>query len=367
MKVECLKENLVESISVVEKAVGKNLNLPVLGCILIEAKESKLKLKATNLDLGVEINISAKIIKEGMVAVSGSVFYNVINSIYSGDSIVLTTESDNLLITTPASKTLVKSVPFEDFPLLPKVESKNSFAVSVEDFVKGLNSVWFSSSHSQIKPELASVYISINNKKIIFAATDSFRLSEKTLNNKKVPDFDPLLIPIVNIPEIVKVLEYISSGEIIITFTENQISFGTDNVYITSRLISGIYPDYRQIIPKKATTKIIILKQDLINSLKKINIFSDKFNQVGFHVSAKQKKCTLTSSNQDVGETTEELQAAVEGEDLDINFNHRYITDALQTITSDSISLSFGGFGKPMVMEGVSDQSYLYLVMPMNK
>jgi len=367
MKVECLKENLVESISVVEKSVGKNLNLPVLGCILIEAKGSNLKLKATNLDLGVEINISAKIIKEGTVAVSGSVFYNVINSIYSGNSILLTTESDNLLITTPTSKTLVKSIPFEDFPLLPKVESKNSFTIPSEDFVKGLNSVWFSSSHSSIKPELASVYISINNKKITFAATDSFRLSEKTLINKKVPDFDPLLIPITNIPQIIKVLEYLGSGEITVTFTANQISFGTDNVYITSRLIDGVYPDYRQIIPKKATTKIIILKQDLINSLKKINIFSDKFNQVGFHVSAKQKKCTLTSSSQDVGETTEELQAAVEGEDLDINFNHRYITDALQTITSDSISLSFGGLGKPMVMEGVSDQSYLYLVMPMNK
>jgi len=367
MKVECVKENLVDSISVVEKAVGKNLHLPVLGCILIEAKKSRLKLKATNLDLGVEINIPAKIIDDGIVAVSGSVFYNVINSIYSGNSITLESKNDNLLITTHASKTLIKSLPYEDFPTLPKVESSDSFNIPVDDFIKGLHSVWFSSSHSSIKPELSGVYISTHNKKITFAATDSFRLSEKIIINKKVPNFDSIIIPIKNVLEIIKVLEYVGEGEITATFTKNQIAFSADNIYITSRLIDGIYPDYNQIIPKKATTRVIVLKQDLINSLKKINIFSDKFNQVGFHISSKQKKCTLTSSNKEVGETIEELQTAVEGEDLDIKFNHRYITDALQIIPSDSISLSFSGLGKPMVMEGMSDQSYLYLVMPMNK
>jgi len=367
MKVECLKENLVGSISVAEKAVGKNLHLPVLGCILIEAKGSHLKLKATNLDLGVEINISAKIIEDGVVAVFGSVFYNVINSIYSGNSITLTSKNDNLSIKTHTSSTLIKALPHEDFPSLPIVKSNNSFNIPIEDFLKGLNSVWFSSSNSSIKPELSGVYIFMHDKKIIFAATDSFRLSEKIIINKKVPNFDALIIPIKNIPEIIKVLEYVGQGDITVTFTKNQIAFSTDNIYITSRLIDGIYPDYHQIIPKKATTRIIILKQDLVNSLKKINIFSDKFNQVGFHISTKQKKCTLTSSNSEVGETVEELQTAVEGEDLDINFNHRYITDALQIIPSDSISLSFSGLGKPMVMEGMSDQSYLYLVMPMNK
>jgi len=367
MKVECLKENLVNSIYIVERAVGKNLNLPVLGCILIEAKGSSLKLKATNLDLGIEVDVSAKIIEDGVIAVSGSVFYNVINSIYNDSSITLLSKNDNLSITTHTSATLIKSLPHEDFPLLPEVKSNDSFKIDTEDFLNGLNSVWFSSSHLSIKPELASVYISIHNKKITFTATDSFRLSEKVIINKKVSNFSPIIIPIKNIPEIIKVLEHSGFGEITITFTKNQISFSSDNIYITSRLIDGIYPDYHQIIPKKSTTKIIILKQDLINSLKKINIFSDKFNQVCFHISSKQRKCTLTSSNQEVGETAEQLQAAVEGEDLEINFNHRYITDALQIIPSDSVSLSFSGLGKPMVMEGVSDQSYLYLVMPMNK
>ena len=367
MKVECLKENLVDNIYIVERAVGKNLNLPVLGCILIEAKGLSLKLKATNLDLGVEVNIPAKIIEDGTMAVSGSVFYNVINSIYNGVSIKLLSKNENLSITSHTSSTLITSLPHEDFPLLPKVKSNNSFTIDIKDFLNGLNSVWFSSSHLSIKPELASVYISIQNKKITFTATDSFRLSEKVIINKNVPNFNPLIIPIKNIPEIIKALEHSNIGEVIVTFTKNQISFSSDNIYITSRLIDGIYPDYHQIIPKKVTTKIITLKQDLINSLKKINIFSDKFNHVCFHISSKQRKCTLTSSNQDVGETTEQLQAAVEGEDLDINFNHRYITDALQIIPSDSVSLSFSGLGKPMVMEGVSDQSYLYLVMPMNK
>jgi len=368
MKIECSKESLLNSVSIAEKATGKNLNLSVLGCLLLEVKDNKLIIKATNLDLGIEINIPVKVIKSGITAIPGNILYSSISAIYSGSKITLELIKNNLIISTNNSKTSINSYPHNDFPTLPVIENNNnSFKIYSNDFLKGLEAVWYSSSNSTIKPELASVYIYERDKKIVFVGTDSFRLSEKKVLHKDVPDFNPLLIPIRNIPEIIRVLEHLGDENIEIIFNENQISFTTNKIYLTSRLTDGTFPDYEQIIPKKFSTEVVLLKQDLLNVLKKINIFSDKFNLVTFNISTKKKSFTLYTQNSEVGETTETIQAAVTGEDLDINFNHRYINDCLQSITSDSISLSFDGMGKPVVIKGVSDPSYLYLVMPMNR
>jgi len=367
MKVECLKEGLVESIGVAQKAAGKNLSLEVLGCILIEAKNNSLTIHATNLDLGIEIKVPAKVVKNGTVAVPGNILLSVMNTMYGSNNLVLEVVNDNLSVSTPQSKTLIKAYSHEDFPTIPLLKGGESFTIQTEDFKKGLESVWFSASTTTIKPELASVYIYTEDKKIYFVATDSFRLSESVIFSKKTPSFEPILIPIHNVAELIKVFEFIGPTEVKVVVSENQISFTSDTVYITSRLISGTYPDYRQIIPKEFTSEVIVLRQDISTIFKKIQIFSDKFNQVGLHVSVKKREFVLTASNSDVGETTETLQAAITGEDLDINFNHRYITDVLQIIPSDSISLSFSGLSKPMVIKGISNTSFLYLVMPMNR
>ena len=367
MKVECLKENLVNGISVAEKATGKNLTLSILGCILIESKNKILIIRATNLDLGIEIKIPANVIEDGVIAVPGNILYSSISSIYTGSNVTLSSVKNNLIVSTNSSETLINSFSPDDFPTLPTIDTKNSFKIETSVFLKGLEAVWYSSSTSTIKPELSSVFIYINDKKILFVGTDSFRLSEKKIIYKSKQEFDPILIPIRNVPEIIRVLEYLDENSIEIIITENQISFITDKIYLTSRLVDGTFPDYKQIIPKSHSTEVVLLKQDLINVLKKISIFSDKFNQVKLYISSTKKKFTLYTKNNDVGETTETVQAAVSGEDLDISFNHRYIYDCLQSIASDSISLSFDGIGKPVVISGISDPSYLYLVMPMNR
>lgn len=367
MKIECLKESLLDGILIAEKATGKNLTLPILKCILIKSKKNILSIRATNLDLGIEIKIPAHVVEDGVIAVPGNILHSSISTIYTGSKVTLKSIKDNLVISTDNSETLINSYPYDDFPTLPIVDKKNSFQIQASTFLKGLEVVWYSSSTSTIKPELASVYIYTDDKKILFVGTDSFRLSEKKIIHKDIPEFDSILIPIKNIPEIIRVLEYLNEDSVEIALNKNQISFSTDKIYLTSRLIDGSFPDYKQIIPKKHSTEVVLLKQDLINVFKKINIFSDKFNQVKFYISVTKKKFTLYTKNSDVGETTEVIQAALTGEDLDINFNYRYINDCLQSINSDSISLSFDGIGKPVVIRGVSDPSYLYLVMPMNR
>jgi DNA polymerase-3 subunit beta len=369
MKVECSKENLVNTIGVAEKTTGKNLTLPVLGCLLLEATEDNfLKIRATNIDLGIEISVKAKVDEPGRVVVPGNILLSVISSMYDSNNITLTIDDVNLIVSTPRSKTVIKSLPTEDFPTLPETgDDDSTFSINTFEFLKGMQTVWYSASTTTIKQELSSVYIYTYDKKIYFVATDSFRLAEKILTTKKNTDFEPILVPIKNVVEIIKVFEYLGDVDVDVSLNSNQIVFKTDEVYLTSRLIDGSFPDYKQILPKEFSTDIIVLKQDLINILKKINIFSDKSNQVQFDLSPSKKKVILKAQNKDVGETVENLETAVTGDDLKINFNHKYISDCLHSINSDSVSLSFTGLSKPMVIKGVSDPSFLYLVMPMNK
>ena len=138
-------------------------------------------------------------------------------------------------------------------------------------------------------------------------------------------------------------------------------------MFITSRIIDGVFPDYKQIIPKDYISEVIVLKQDLINTLKKINIFSDKFGQISINIQPKKKIFTIHTKNNTVGETSDSIDAVIKGDALTASFNYRYILDCLNSIQSDSITLLFTGIGKPLIVKGVSDESFLYLVMPMNK
>lgn len=366
MNIECIKEKLSYAVSKVEKVTGKNITLPILNCVLLEAKDSILTIKATNLDIGVEVSIPVKVNKPGKIAVSGSILHNYISNIINDKNITLEDIGGNLRISTKHSDSTIKSFNVEDFPNIPKVSNKNSFTFNTPNLIKGLKSVVYSASVSTIRPTLSSVLIVSEEDSIVFVATDSFRLAEKKIGVKKHKDFNQILIPIKNISEIIRVLED-SKDEVEVFLNENQIAFSYNDIYLTSRVIDGAFPDYKQIIPKEVKTEVVLLKQDFISSLKISNIFADKFSQVVFDISSKNKNIKISTKNMDIGENITNLDAVIKGEDLIISFNYKYIIDCFQSIDSDSISLSFSDNNKPMVIRGVSDNSFLYLVMPMNK
>jgi len=365
MRVKCITNKLTNIISKIEKITGKNLNLPILNCALLEAKDNKLIIKSTNLDLGVEIFLTTEVEEDGIIAVPGSILKNLLSNI-SNNNILLKSEKDNLLISSESNISIIKSYPNNDFPLIPKVDSKDKFIIDCKKLLKGFKSVWYSASTSTVRPELSSVYLSIKDGYLYFVATDSFRLAEVKIPIKSEKEVKNILIPFKNIPEIIRVFEDIE-GDIEINFTKNQIAFKYDNIYLTSRIIEGVFPDYKQLIPKEYTTEVVMLLDDLINTFKIINIFSNKFNQVSFNIDPKNKIFEMKSKSDEVGENINKVSAALSGDELSINFNYKYIIDSFQSITTDSIILQFNGSNKPLVIRGVSDNQFLYLVMPMNK
>ncbi len=365
MKLECKTEEIKNKISQVERITGKNLTLPVLNSILLIASGKSLKLRSTNLSLGIEVEISAKIEQEGIVAISGSVLNGVFSNVFQNENVHLESVDGNLSIQTKKSRIKLKGHPYDDFPTIPMV-SGTSFEIDSKKLVDGIKSVYYSSSPSDIKPEISSVFMHTEEDNLIFVSTDSFRLAEKKIKIKGLPEIGGILIPYKNIPEILRVFGE-STSVVKVCFNKNQISFSSDGVYLTSRMIDGVFPDYRQIIPKTSGTSAVVLKQDLLNALKISNIFSGKFNQVNLKISPQEKVFELSSANNDIGENKTYLDAALTGEDIELGFNYKYFLDCFQSIATDSMSIKFSGASSPLVVSPVSDSSFTYLIMPMNR
>lgn len=363
MKAECSKDTLRNSIQQAERVTGKNLSLPILSGILLSAQGNSLTLRATNLDLGVEIHVPAKIDGIGGVVVPGNILSGILSALPEG-KITLDVENENLTLSTANTKSVVKCLQSEDFPTLPTLSGAESFVLPAQKFIDGVKSVWYSASVSDMKPEIASVYVYPENEDIVFAATDSFRLGEKKISVKKSIQFSRILIPYKNMIEILRILEGVE-GDVQVSFTKNQISIVSGNVYLTSRIIDGVFPDYRQILPKEYVTEATMLKQDIINALKMTNLFSDKFNRVDIRVNPEKKLFEVEAKNQILGENTTKIDATLSGKEISCGFNQKYIVDCFQAIKHESVVFRFSGVGRPLVIQGVGDSSFIYLVMPL--
>lgn len=366
MKLECSMEKLRDAVARAEKITGKNSSLESLRSILFIASGKSLKIRSTNLSLGLEIEIPAKIDEEGEVVVLGEVINNTLLNIGGQEKIVaIESKENNLYLNSKKTKVLIKSSGSEDFPTIPAVEGK-SFEIAADKLVEGIRAVFYSAATNEIKPEISSVYIYNQEDALFFVATDSFRLAEKSVKVKNLPDLDGLIIPFKNVVEILKLLSDIKE-DIRVSYNKNQISFIFPGFYLTSRLIDGVFPDYRQILPKTFKTKAVIIKKDLIEAIRLSNIFSDRFNQIKVSVDPKEKVFEVYAINKDVGENKTSVDGALEGEKIEMSLNHKYVLDCFQSVSEDSVVLEFTEVNRPVVLKGNGDKSFLYLIMPMNR
>jgi DNA polymerase-3 subunit beta len=283
MKFEVNKSKLEVAVNKLVRLTQKQLTLPVLSCVyMLLSKDGDLILKSTNLDLGMEIKINVKATEAGVVAVPGMVLQSTLSSIKE-ENVSFELSNQNLKVSSSRNSALIKCMPYEDFPSIPRLEEGKSLKISSTDFINGLKSVWYSASVSFVKPELSSVYIYKQDEYLYFVSTDSFRLAEKKVHIKSNLDFPTVLIPYKNVAEIIKIFDDFK-GDLEIVFDKNQAAFQNTEIYLVSRLIDGTFPDYKQIIPKAPISTATVLKNDFINALKASNVFSDTLNQVKLRV-----------------------------------------------------------------------------------
>jgi DNA polymerase-3 subunit beta len=365
MNFETTTETLSHAVATASRFAERRANLPVLGCVLITAEGSRLTLRATNLECGVEIVVPAKISAEGTVAVPAGILNGFLNNA-KGKTIHASLVGEVFKVESERANASIKTIPHEDFPILPRVSAETSFTIKASDLVRAIRSVAYCASLSAVKPELQSVLLYGEAGKLTAVATDSFRLAEKQMPLKSTGSIPQLLVPARNAAELMRVLDAVK-GDIEIYYNDNQLSTQADDIYYTSRLLDGAFPNYRQILPKEFSTEGLVLREDMSSALKSLSIFADKFAQVSLSIDPVKKALFLSSRNPDVGEQVSTVKATITGEPVSVSFNGRYLADSLQSIVGDSVRLHSNGAGKPMLIKDASDDSFLYLAMPMNR
>ena len=366
MNISIEKKEFSEAVHIVARfAERKSATLPALSSILLIAGDEGIKLRATNLEVGIDFKLSGKITTDGVVAIPATILQQIAGSFTQEGNITLEHTGEILIVASGTGKSSIKTVPYDDFPSIPFPENpKNRIVISGVLLKSLFTSIASCASTSTVRPELASIYLSIEGGVLTAVATDSFRLAEKKVPLSNKGTQGKFLIPAKNALDIAQALP---DNDIIMSFDEHQCAFVSEKGMLVSRLTNAVYPDYRQIIPKESIVEAVILKKDFETALKRTTIFSDAFQKVRISFDAKKNIFSFFARNADIGESTETLSARIEGSSLDLSFNHRYLSAILPLTSAESLSLTAAGIGRPLIIKGVGDTSLLYLVSPMNQ
>lgn len=360
------KKEFAEAVNTASRfAERRSATLPVLSGIAIIAGDDGIKLRATNLETGIDLRVEGSIKDPGVIALPASVLREITSSFTGSGTMTLEHAGETVVITSDSGKSTLKTLPYEDFPILPLPEApKAKFSLSGDAIRSLIGSVVSCASTSTVRPELASVLVAAEGGVVKAVATDSFRLAEKRSSmSGKIPPFS-MLIPAKNA---VDILQALPSEDIDISLDDHQCSFSWKNGVLTTRLVASSYPDYTQIIPKTFVSEATMLRKDFESALRRVSVFSDTFQKVRIALSAKEKNVTLAARNTDIGESSEHITSSITGDNIELSFNHRYLSAPLGLIETDSITFSASGIGRAAVIRGAGETSFLYLVMPMNQ
>lgn len=373
MKISILQENFKKALQIVSRIASKNINLPILNNILIKANNGNIVLTATDLELGVTSSIRGKIEKEGSYTIDSRLLSDYV-TLLPNKKIDLELINNKISIKCDNYKTLIKGMDSEDFPLIPEVEKKEVYKIKTVDFKKALSQVIFAASVNETRIELSGVLFSFNKNKLTLVATDSYRLAEKTiLTQSESRKEKKVIIPSKTLQEVIRIISIINDGEIENGFielyvNENQVLFLISETRIISKIIEGQYPDYKQIIPIKHETKVVIEKDEIIRAIKTSSIFSRTgINDVNLDFPQGKNKTIISSISSQSGENIVELDSDVVGVDNRIVVNYKYLLDGINNFQSKNIEMKLVNSNTPCILKPENDDSYIYVVMPIKQ
>ena len=374
MKLTILTQDLKKGLSFTERLTGKNLTLPILNNLLIEALPNFLKISSTDLETGIEWWGLSKTEEEGKITIPARILVQVINNI-SDEKIEIEVKNDTLFIKTKTFKTQIKGYTSDDFPIIPKFSKEEFIEVNAQELKDCLVDVVDIASLSQIRPEISGIYFVFKKDVVNLVATDSFRLIERTLKSETYKNsFDEdikFILSQKTTKEIINILQE-KSGLVKIYYSESQILFETNlneidhpEINLISRQIEGNYPAYKEIIPKEHKTRVFIDKDSLIKQVKLAGLFAGKINEI--KIKTIENNLEILSQDIELGENTSIIEASVEGEAIEVSFNYKFILDGLTRIKSNEAVLDFQGASSAGVIKEKNNESYTYVVMPIKK
>lgn len=365
MKLICLQENFKNGLNIAERIVGKNLTLPILSNLLLTAEKGKLKISATDLEIGIYTWIPAKVILEGTITVPAKLISNFINNLPQ-KQIEIELKDTTINLKCENIKALIKGLEAKDYPLIPKTKSVKFIEINSQILKNAFLKTSFAAALKETRPEISGVFMKFTKEEIKIASTDSFRLAEKIIsrNNFKSEISGSVIIPLRTVQELIRIIGD-KNENIKIIPENNQIFFDLNETQLVSRLIEGEYPNYEQIIPKEFETQITVLKEELVNSIKLSGLFCGKNNDIKFAIDQKEKTFEINSSQSETGNSKSFVfLKKITGKDITVVFNYKYILDGLSNIQNEEVILGFNGEIKPGLVKGINENEYLYIFMP---
>lgn len=364
MKIEVLQEQLLAGLNIVSRAVASRAQLPVLSHVLIEAKTEGLTLSATDLEIGIKVGVSAKVVEAGKVAVPAKMFIEFLGSLNPG-KVELRLEKETLILSAPGYSGKFQTIASEEFPAIAELPPENS-ACTLESatLAEAVNRVVFASAKDSLRPVLTGVLWEFGKGKIRLVATDGFRLAVEEMTTEIKVEQVNLLVPSRVVMEVVRLA---SSGQVEVGYlaSSNQIFFKIQEILVVSQLLSGNFPDYQKILPKEFTTEVSVNKDELLQAIKAAHIFArDNSNMVRWQV--EEGKLILLSNSPERGECRVEVLVALTGEPLEVVFNAKYVLDYLSIVGGETLWVGMGGKLAPGMIKDVKHESGQYVVMPIN-
>ena len=364
MRVVISQKSLLESLKTVSRAVSGHNTLPVLGNVLIRAEGKKVYFAATNLEVSITTSVEADVKNEGAITIPSKILTSYTSLLGKGDDLeLILVDGVALEIKSKGSKTKIKGISAEEFPNISRVDSGVKMVLKSEDFRQTVSQVAFAAQENSARPILSGVFFGVDKGELRVAATDSFRLSEKSME-VDVKEDKSCVIPVRAIFEADRLL--VGAEKVDITISENQVMFSVGGTELVSRLIDGKFPDYQQIIPKQSSTQFEVDRSEFELAVRRVSIFAKENNQhMKLEVLADGSLTVYTDATE-VGEERTTLSAKMTGETMVIALNADYVLDVLSALSSsEKINLEMDGKMSPAVFKADKQQKFIHLIMPL--
>ena len=374
MKVTILQESLARGLGIVSRAVSPRSTLPVLSNVLVASDEGRLRLSATNLELGITCWIGAKIEEEGSTTVPARTFADLVGTLPQEQvNLNLNAATQTLNVHCGASNTDIKCIDAQEFPPLPVPDMDGSILLNVADFKDMIAQVVFAASVDEARPVLMGVLVTVDKDSITMASADGFRLSvRKGVLSQPAPQPFTAIIPARALGELARVA---SDGTEMISMVmprgRGQVVFRLKEVEVVSQLIDGTFPDYQQIIPRSYKSRTILSTAALLKACKQAEIFAREGSNVArFNIKSAGElepgSVEISAQSEETGSNETVVAATIDGVGLLIAFNVKYLREALEVIKSPNVALETSAPNAPGVIRPVGDDNFLHVIMPMH-
>ncbi len=374
MKFSCKRDTLATYLNIVNRIIVSKPGLPILNNVLIQAEKGKLFLRATDLELGMNCWIGAKVDSDGVITVPSGVLTEYINGLNS-ENIDAELKDTVISFSTSNNTANFNTMPSDDYPTFATVsdDHRSLIKISRDDLLDAVNKVSFAVDSDGKNPIYTGIKVEIEDDTMSFVATDTLRLSRYSIKlSKKVKESLEFIVPAKAFDEIAHVvatMDLVDGNDFVELFLieeKNQILFRYNDIDLLSRLIDGEYADYKSIIPTAYTTKVNFDREELINSLKLINVMVKrmKVSRVDMNIDVKNSTAVLKSSNVDLGSNESILKVDAEGKDMGIMFNSKHIIDLLTRLDAERVLFELTANNAPVMVRIEGDENFLHLMMP---